>query len=323
MTPPHAPTAVRDAAAEHRLGLLLAGGAALLFGTSYIATKVALISYSPVAIGAWRGVGSFLVALVVLRAQGPAAYRVGREPERLIRLVVLGIFGGPAFVLGLNLGISHLGPTIAAFVSGLYAVLAAVIAPFLLRERLGVATLAGFVAALGGTVLLSELQLSGASAVGLAAGLGSAASYALYLVLSRRWGNRPGGIAPIGVVAAVIFGVTALVLVPIDLATDPGGLLPASPDPVAVLGILWLAVVPSVIANLMIQASVRRVAARRTASLLLLNPISAALLAGLLFGERLSVVQLAGAGLVIAGIAVSNGLVRLPRSAIAGAGTAG
>ncbi|MFM2106811.1 MAG: hypothetical protein RL338_1843, partial [Chloroflexota bacterium] len=51
------------------------------------------------------------------------------------------------------------------------------------------------------------------------------------------------------------------------------------------------------------------VPARRTSSLLLLNPLTAALLAALLLGERLEPTQLVGALLVLAGIALANGAV--------------
>ena len=74
--------------------------------------------------------------------------------------------------------------------AGLYAVLSAVIAPVLLPERLTVRVLAGFVLALLGTALLAELDPDATDVAGMAWGLVAALSFALYLVLARRWSTR-------------------------------------------------------------------------------------------------------------------------------------
>lgn len=308
--PPVPPLAAAHAA-EQRVGLALAGGAAILFGTSYIATKAALVSFSPIAIGAWRGVGALLLTLVVLAVREPASLRPPADRGRLLRLAALGSLAGPGLVVGMNLAVSAMGATVAAFVAGLYAVIAAMLAPVVLAERLSPGAIAGFATALAGTALLAELDPASASLGGIAAGLGGAVSYALYLVLSRRWGRLPGGLASPGTISLAIFVATSAILLPLGLL-EGIELVPPAVEPEAIIAIAWLAAFPSVLANLMILGSVRRVAARRSSSLLLLNPVSAAVMAAFLFGERLSPPQLAGAGLVIAGIAISNGLVRLP-----------
>ncbi|MFM2106301.1 MAG: hypothetical protein RL338_1333, partial [Chloroflexota bacterium] len=307
------------AGADERLGAALAAGAALLFGTSYIATSVALVSFSPAAIGGWRGAGAaLLLALVaVVRARSrdrrPPAGGPGPRPalipdrRTLARLVVLGLLGGPGFVLGMNLAVAGSGATIAAFVAGLYAVLAAVMAPLVLGERLGSGALAGLAAALVGTALLAELDLAGPAIPGIVAGLGGAVSYAFFLLLSRRWRpaviGAPGEASPgAGLsgerVTLAVFLVTALALLPASVLGDPAATVPVAPAPLALAGLAWLAIGPSLLANLMVQGSVRRVPARRTSSLLLLNPLTAALLAALLLGERLEPTQLVGALLV-------------------------
>jgi drug/metabolite transporter (DMT)-like permease len=292
---------------DERVGALLAAGAAVLFGTAYVATGLALHSFTPVAVALWRGLGATLVLLLVLglrRGTTMAALRRLRRRDAL-RLVVLGLLAGPLFLVGMNLAVAATGATIAAFVAGLYAVLAAVMAPVLLRERLGARALAGFVVALAGTGLLAELDLTSGAAAGIAAGLAAAVIYALYLVLSRRW--AAGGRLPGDLVSFSVFAMIGAVLLPFELAVDPGAILPASPTPEALLALAWLVVAPSAIANLMIQASVRRVPARRTSAFLLLNPIAAAVSAAVLLGERLSTPQVAGALLVLVGIAVSSG----------------
>ncbi len=308
----HPPSPTHAAHPLHRRGLALGAGAAVLFGTSYVATAFALRSFSPFGVAVWRGAGATLLmlALIALR-HGTDVSRV-RSLSRgdIGRLLVLGLLGGPGLVAGMNLAVAATGATIASFVAGLYAVLAAVIAPFVLGERLPRPAIAGFATALVGTALLADLQLGSSAALGILAGLGAAVSYAFYLVLSRRWGTTQRLSSE--AVSVAIFALTAIALFPVDLVVDRRGLVHPGVDPLAMAGLVWLVVFPSAVANLMIQASVRRIPARRSSALLLLNPIAATVLSALLLGERLGPIQVVGAVLVLAGIAVSNGLVRLP-----------
>ena len=56
------------------------------------------------------------------------------------------------------------------------------------------------------------------------------------------------------------------------------------------------------------MASVRRVPAGRTSAALLLTPISSAIIAAVVLGERLTPVELFGAALILAGIAGAGGM---------------
>jgi drug/metabolite transporter (DMT)-like permease len=296
---------------EERTGTLAAAGASALFGSSYVATAFALHSFGPLAVAFWRGLGAALIVGVALRA-GWLGVPVGARAHpfdrgRLLRLAALGLLGGPIFIVALNVAVGASGATIASFVAGLYAVLAAVLAPFVLRERLGRAAIAGFVVALAGTALLAEIESGAPSAGGVGAGLIAAATFAAYLVLSRRW-SRAIALSG-GVIAMANFVATAIVLVPAVVLLGSGGFVPPTIAPDAGLAIVWLVVGPSVLAQLLLIASVRRVPARRSSAFLLLNPIVATVLAAVLLGERLAPSQTVGAGLVLVGIALAAGLV--------------
>jgi DME family drug/metabolite transporter len=273
-------------------------------------------------VGAWRGlIATLIVGGLVARGglTGRAAL-AGIDRAGWLRLVVLGTLGGPVFVVAMNVAVGASGATIAAFVAGLYAVLAALFGPAILGERLGMSAVAAFVIALCGTALLAGLGTGPATTTGLGDGIGAglvaATSFALYLVLSRRWARslRPPG----AVVALAVFAATAIVLAPATLLVAGDGLLPAPSDPdlaVAVLAVAWLAIGPSVAAQLLLMAGVRRLPARRSSAFLLLNPVTAAILAALFLGERLSSTRVAGAALVLTGMAVASGLPGLIRSA--------
>jgi DME family drug/metabolite transporter len=300
---------------ETRTGALAAAGAALFFGSSYVATAFALRAYGPLAIGAWRGAAPALIvgALVVAgRVDGRRALG-GLGRNAWLRLAVLGALGGPVFLVAMNLAVGGSGATIAAFVAGLYAVLAALLGPPVLGERLGRGPLVAFVVALLGTALLAGLDPGANRPVGLGAGIGAgligASSFALYLVLTRRWARTlrlPGA-----AVVVANFTVSAIVLVPATLLVGGESLLPTQGDPdtaVATVALLWLILAPSVAAQLLLVAAVRRLPARTSSAFLLVNPVAASGLAAALLGERLSSSQLVGAVLVLIGIALATGV---------------
>jgi drug/metabolite transporter (DMT)-like permease len=306
-----------DAPRRHR-GELFAALAAMGFGSAYVATSFALLAFEPLPAAVWRSiVGALGIGLIMaLRARRaspgdapvPAEAAVPRAPSatlaaRAIRLLVIATFGGPLFLASMNFAVDHVGATIAAFVAGLYAVLAAVIAPVLLPERLTPRALAGFVLALGGTALLAELDPAGTDAVGMGWGILAAICFALYLVLARRWSARYrlDGLA----IALATITLTALVLGSIVLVTDPASLWPSALPVEAVVAVAWLAAV-SALGQVLMMASVRLIHAARSAAFLLLNPITATVLAAILLGERPSPLQVAGGVLVLLGMAAAT-----------------
>jgi probable blue pigment (indigoidine) exporter len=292
-----------------RGGALAAGVSAMLYGSSYVATAFALRTFTPLGTGALRGLlGGFLLGALLLVPAAATHRARNLPPGALLRLVVLGALAGPLFVIGMNVAVALAGATVTAFVAGLYAVLAAGLGVPLLRERLERSTVAWLGLALLGTALLSDLRPTPELAAGIAAGLGAAVAFALFLVLARRWSQRyrlPGptvalaGLAEMGVVLGVV----------VLLSGDEGGHAPLVPE--ALAAVLWLAVGPGVVAAMLVVIGMRRLPARRASAFLLLNPPTAALGGWLLLGERLSATQLAGAALVLMAIAGASGLLGL------------
>jgi drug/metabolite transporter (DMT)-like permease len=220
----------------------------------------------------------------------------------------------------MNVAVGESGATIAAFVAGLYAVLAALLGPLVLGERLGRGPLVAFVVALLGTALLAGFDPGADRPFGLGAGIGAgligATSFALYLVLTRRWARTlrlPGAL-----VVVANFAAGAVVLLPATLLVGGESLTPASADPdaaVATVAMIWLILAPSVVAQLLLVSALRRLPARTSSAFLLVNPVAASGLAAVLLGERLSPSQLAGAVLVLVGIVLATGVPELIGSA--------
>ncbi|HEY8454817.1 MAG TPA: DMT family transporter [Actinopolymorphaceae bacterium] len=307
----------RQGVSQTRIGAWAAASAAMLFGSAFVATAFQLRSFTPTSAAMWRGgVGAVLLTAVILAQRirsrsAPAGHvRPVAGWARRWRLLALGGLSGPLFVLGMNVAVSEVGSTITGFVVALYSIFSATIAPVLLNEPLRGRAVVGLLSALVGTALLAQLSVAGTSVVGLAAGLGAAASYAFYLVMGRRWSPayeiRPEHAA---LAAAVM---TAVLLLGLLAAVDRSALLPNDWRPDALVALLWLGFV-MVAGQTLVMVSVRRVPAEISASLLLLNPLTAALLGMTLLGEKLSGTQIIGGVLVLVGMALASGLFAFVR----------
>jgi DME family drug/metabolite transporter len=336
---------MEDGAASRRhAGELFSALAAMGFGSAYVATSFALEAFGPVAAAAWRAflAALALVAIFILRrgrveaaadaadplpaedrpdAARSADTAVRRLPPdltaRAVRLLALSTLAGPLFLTSMNQAVAHMGAAVAAFVAGLYAVLAAVLAPVLLPERISFRVLAGFVLAVIGTAMLAELAPDAADLTGLGWGVLAAVAFALYLVLTRRWSTtyRLDGMT----VALANAALTAMVLGGFLLLTDPGSLTPASPPVEALVALGWMAAVAA-LGPILTVASLRRIPAARSAAFLLLNPITATVLAVVLLGERPSALQVAGGALVLLGMAAATLPARAGRGSTAEVG---
>ena len=214
--------------------------------------------------------------------------------------------GGLTFIVASNIAIALSGPTIAGFVSSLYAVLATFFAVPLLGEKIRPSVVAALILSLVGTALLAGFAPLGGSALGVAFGIVAAISFGLYLVLARRWGPEHGLGGTI-VVLALLLG-RGPVLLAVELVREPANLIPAAPGLDSLLAMVYLILGPLFIAQILVLASVARVPARRTSASLLLTPLCSAVVAAILLGDRLTPPELLGGALLLLGIAGASGM---------------
>lgn len=285
-------------------GLAYAAASAMLYGTAYVATGIALRVFSPLSAAIWRGVIGAVAIGLLLTLPAFAGMRL-RQLSRAatLRLFVLGSVGGSAFIAAMNVAVALAGATVTAFVAGQYAVLAALLAVPLLAERIERSTLAALGIALLGTALLADLEITGGTAAGVGVGLVAALCFALFLVLSRRWSAPYGLPAPTVALAALATSAATLAVIGAGLG-DPA--VPSGAGTDALLAVAYLGIGPGALAAILVVGAMRRLAARQAAALLLLNPPTAAVAAWWLLDERLTALQLVGGVLVLVALAAAT-----------------
>lgn len=260
------------------------------------------------ALSFWR----CALGLALLLAGRPLRPRVRRTgPARplrrtLVRALATGL-GLAVFQTAYFAAVASTGLAVATVVTlGAGPVLIALGARLLLGERLGAGGAAAVAGALAG---LAVLTFGGSAATvrpaGVLLALASAAGYGAMTLLTRWWG-RAGGADAAGTTVGA-FAVTSLCLLPFAVAE---GLLPHTAHPARLLWLLfYIAAVPTALAYAFYFAGAAVVRSATVSVIMLLEPVTAAVLAVVLLGERLTVTTAAGTLLMlgaVAGLAVSE-----------------
>src|SRR5437868_4030852 len=126
-------------------------------------------------------------------------------------------------------------------------------------------------------------------------------SFALYSLWLRK---MPAGLHPLGVLTTQLL-IAALALLPFML-WEYGTGNRATWNYSSLSGVLYVALVPSLLATFIYMVGVARVGAARAALFIHLIPIYGAVLATLFLGEALHAYHFAGLGIILAGLAFSN-----------------
>ncbi|HSV67671.1 MAG TPA: DMT family transporter [Mycobacteriales bacterium] len=290
---PHPPTLARTHTRLAGTALVVLSGAA--FGTMPIMAKVAYhAGAEPFALLAVRfTVGAALLALIRVRTQPGMPWPRGRT---LAALFALGAVGYVVESAAYFLALEHLPAALVAILLYLYPAIVVLLAVVFLGQRPSWLVAGCLVLAVAGSALTVGPVRGTVSTLGVGLGVFAATSYAVYIVLSASVVPRVGALTSITVVAAgaaVTYDVLALATGS-ALPRDGGGWLAA----------FGVAVFGTVIAMLAFFAGLARLGPADSSVLSTVEPVVTAGLGVLVLHEGLSVVQVTGAGLVLATVAV-------------------
>ena len=272
----------------------------LLWGGSFLFNELALAGLPALTV-VWGRVG--LAALIlwgVVRATGAAL------PPRTLwpALLVMGFLNNAVPFTLFLLAQGQISGALASVLNAMTPVFTVLVAHLATRdEKLtparGVGVALGFAGVLA---MLADGGMAG-TRLALLACLGAAFSYALASVWGRRF--RAAGLPPLATAFGQVTASSALML-PLWLVVDrPWALTWPGWEPV--LAVLGLASLSSALAYLIFFRILAQAGATAVSLVTFLIPISAAGLGWLVLGERLEPRQLAGLGLILAGLAVIDG----------------
>jgi drug/metabolite transporter (DMT)-like permease len=166
-------------------------------------------------------------------------------------------------------------------------------------RRIRTDVLASIACVLGGVAIVIGAPARGDQPLGIGLALAGAVAFAAYLLLIRASDARYGTLA----VVARTYPIAAFALLALSIARrDP---LPPASATGAWAGIVAMALVSQLFGHTALNAAVRRLSATFVATITLVEPVTAGVLAALVFGEHLAAPTFAGAGVIFAGIALA------------------
>jgi drug/metabolite transporter (DMT)-like permease len=272
----------------------------LAWGSSFIATKIALRDVSPVTIVWLRfAMGVAVMGLVVLARR----QLVLPAPKELAYFALLGFIGITFHQWLQSTGLVTAQATTTAWIVASTPVFIALLGWVILKERLGWVKLAGiFLAALGVLLVVSKGDLAS-----LASGqfgspgdlliLISAPNWAVFSVLSRRGLSRH----PAGRMMFYVMGFGWL-FTSLLFFNGPGLGEIGALTPQGWLAVIFLGVVCSGLAYIFWYGALQALPASQVGAFLYLEPLAAAAVAALVLGEPLLWSSLLGGAVILFGV---------------------
>jgi drug/metabolite transporter (DMT)-like permease len=242
-----------------------------------------------------------LIVLVPIAAWARASWPRSRGEWR--DGLVAGVLLHGFYLGGVFWSVRHGLPAgIAALVAGLQPLATGVLARPLLGETVSARQWAGIGLGLAGAALVISPRLGAADGFPPAA-LAVCILAMLSITLGTIWQKRTGGAADLRTNAVVQYVGAAAVTLPLALLTEEGQFDLA---PALLAGLAWAVLGLSIGAIGLLLFLIRQGAVVGVAALLYLVPPVSAMMAFLLFGETLSIVQIVGMALAAAGVALAS-----------------
>ncbi|HEU4699669.1 MAG TPA: DMT family transporter [Gemmatimonadales bacterium] len=275
------------------MGYLYILAAALLWATIGPAARFALrAGIDPLEISFWRAA----IAGGLFAVHAAARGRLRVAPRDLPAVLAFAVFGVTVFYWSYFRAVDQGGAALAAILLYTAPAWVALAATLWLGERLTRRKALAVALTLAGIVLValgSGTGMSGGSGgrtMALAWGLLAGLAYAVYYLFGKRYFTRYDA----STLFAYALPVGALLLLPA---------VPFAPKAAADwLVLVFVAVVPTYAAYLLYGLGLTRVEATRAATVATLEPVAAAALAFLIWGEALRGAGYAGAACVLAGV---------------------
>jgi drug/metabolite transporter (DMT)-like permease len=281
-----------------RIGLI---GAMVLWGSSFIALKIAFRAYDPMVVIFGRLIlASFCFLLFWHHLTGGVQYRRGDW-----RWLLLMAFCEPClyFIFEAK-AIENTSASQAGMITALLPLMVAVAARFFLRERLHARMMVGFAAAVAGAVWLSWKAVPTANAPRPVLGnffeflaMVCAVGYTIILkYLSLRY--SPSLLTAVQAFVGSVFYLPFLLL--------PSTVLPGHIDLSAAAAVAYLGVCVTIGAYRLYTFGISRISASQASAFVNLIPVFTAVLGHVILGEVMTAGQYGGCALIFAGIYLSQ-----------------
>lgn len=277
--------------------------AAVLWGGSIVAQKLALTSFSAVEASVLRDIGGLAILLVTWWSKEGGVVTLSRADVRLLGLLGLGVLGNHLLIL---MGLNYVSGAVGGVIIGSSPVVTSLLSAMLIRDVPLRAVWAGAVLSFAGVGVVS---VAGFQAAGDQPLLGSTlvflgvVSWALYSIGSRTIMERMSALT-VNWTTLLVATVLQLPLLWTDQKVMNTGFGSVSTSDWFALG--YLVVFATAVAQQAWLFGVKGVGPSRASVLGNLTPVAAIGLSALILGEAVGVIEIVGICLILAGVWVVN-----------------
>jgi drug/metabolite transporter (DMT)-like permease len=273
--------------------------AAVLWGGSIVAQKLALSGFSAVEASVLRDMGGLLILIITWWSQGESLIHVTARDYRTLAWLGLGVLGNHLLIL---IGLKYVSGAVAGVIIGSLPVVTALLSAFFVQDVPYRAVWAGSLLSFLGVGLVSVAGFSAAGEQPLLGGtlvfLG-VASWALYTIGSRGIMERVSALTVnwTTTLAATLF---QLPLLGTDQKMLDKGLGSVSPSDW--LALAYLVVFATAIAQQAWLFGVKNIGPSRASVLGNLTPVAAVALSALVLNEAVGAIEIVGIVLILCGV---------------------
>ena len=277
--------------------------AAVLWGGSIVAQKMALGSFSAVEASVLRDLGGLAILLATWWSQERGTFRITWSDARLLGLLGLGVLGNHLLIL---MGLNYVSGAVGGVIIGASPVVTTLLSAMLIRDVPLRAVWLGALLSFAGVGLVS---VAGFQAVGEQPLLGGTlvflgvVSWALYSIGSRTIMERMSSLT-VNWTTLLVATLLQLPLLWTDRKMIDAGLASVTMSDWLALG--YLVVFATAVAQQAWLFGIKGIGPSRASVLGNLTPVAAIGLSALILSEPVGIIELLGIALILAGVWVVN-----------------
>ncbi len=275
--------------------------AVLFWGLSFVATKIALTSFTPFCLIFFRFFAASIFFTILL-------WRTGFPPltgKTLRSLLLLTLMQPGLYFLFETTGLQYTSATKTSLIIATIPIVVLLLSAVFLKERLRPLNILGIILSLVGVALLvfgGEHQIAaGGILLGDILIFGAVLAASIYMIMTRRLGESLTSLQITGM--QIIFG--ALLFLPAFLWDLPK-LHWSAVSQESLIALIVLTIFATIVAFLCYNYALTRIPAAQAAVCINGIPLVTAAGAWLLLGETLALLQMAGGALVLSAVLLAN-----------------
>jgi drug/metabolite transporter (DMT)-like permease len=295
------PVAMRQSSTTLAYGSVVL--AAVLWGGSIVAQKMALGSFSAVEASVLRDIGGLIILLVTWWSKEGSALNISRADMGLLGLLGLGVLGNHLLIM---MGLNYVSGAVGGVIIGASPVVTALLSAMMIRDVPLRAVWLGALLSFAGVGLVS---VAGFRAAGEHPLLGSTlvflgvVSWALYSIGSRSLMERMSALT-VNWTTLLVATVLQIPLLWTDQKMMTAGVASVTTADWLALG--YLVVFATAVAQQAWLYGVKGIGPSRASVLGNLTPVAAIGLSALILMESVGLIEMIGIGLILAGVYVVN-----------------